>query len=227
MRKILLLSMTIILFTSCMDGTHNLYSPDKKTRVEILLPAESNENSLKFNIYKNEALISAGNELGVALDSDQGNFHKNIRILSFRQFLIDNVLGENNKQTAYKANGIRFMMANLEGRNMDVVFRIYNEAIAFQYELYNDSLEGFSDEYSSFNISKEAGIEVFALADSVTGEPKTFFENNKVRIIIPSGQTLPLPPRYVLPWRCILLDAKAADPSSVADKLLAQTEYAY
>lgn len=229
MKTNILFVLALALLASCVDGTHKLYSPDKGLMVEVLLPSDENRNTLGFNVYKNDSLISENNLLGLKLDTESGNFHQNVRVLSFRQFYIDNVIETTGGSAKNQANGIRFMLANLDGENMDVVFRIYNNAIAYQYELFNDSLDILLDEYSQFSVDPQRGIHAFALSDTLLEAAQLLLKNNLAMVDISSSKSTELPPRYILPWRFLLFEknAKDADASQIKERLLAQTEFAY
>ncbi len=208
--RILIALFTILLFGACTNENYVLHSPDNTLRVEVKLPVESNQHSFSFDVFRAEELISSGNKLGLELKSADGIFNTNLRLLSFRRFYINNLITENGQELKNNANGIRFMLANAEGRNLDVVFRIYNDAVAYQYELYNDSLDVLLNDFSAFDSDPENGILAVQLQDTIAETPTI------------------LSPNHVLPWKALLISRNStSEIKSLKVRLRADAEFAY
>lgn len=236
----------LLTIAACTDGKYTLLSPDGLLKVEVSLPQKGNENSLSYNIYNQDKLISQGNQLGVELDSSTGLFYKNLRLLSFRQFYVEDLIKQQHGTIQRnRANGIRFMLANTEGRNLNVVFRIYDDGVAFHYELFNEENEVLLDEFSSFSvpvhgaltntsvparfsIDQRKNIIISTTKDSLLMHPQLVSREQHQVIDISASLPVLLPENYVTPWRFTMISDKDIDQSEIfSKKLRLKTEYAY
>ncbi|WP_406826197.1 glycoside hydrolase family 97 catalytic domain-containing protein [Pedobacter sp. KACC 23697] len=121
--------------------------------------ADDTTASAKFHIYYQTngkwTAVLTGNSLGLSTDQEQ-----------FKKLLLKSAGTVKRTDTRYEmlsgkrklcindANEVTFAFSNANGKPLNIVFRVYNDGIAFRYALpkWSDQQVNIKDEYTTFNI---------------------------------------------------------------------------
>jgi alpha-glucosidase len=158
-RKCTLLSLMVtggFLFLARADD-RVLVSPDKRIRVAIELPAPGTTNRPVWSAWFQEKPILTGCRLGIRT-MDGGELLSGVKIVKERKRSVDHsipVLFGKADHAADVFHESRFTFESPEHRRLDVIFRCYNDAVAFRYELPKDgsaTTVSVTDETTSFQL---------------------------------------------------------------------------
>lgn len=142
--------------------SNTLTSPDGKIKLVLQNHYQAGHDSLTsahFDVYYKTAgkytPVILGNDLGIS--TDQGEF-KNINL---KQSGVTKHVNEKYQMITGKrklctnaANECSFTFVNSNGKKLDVIFRVYNDGVAFRYQLpkWTDKFVNVKDEYTAYHI---------------------------------------------------------------------------
>lgn len=132
MNKIIFIGiLLLVLFASCSDKNKMMKSPDGKITVEI----ESDESkTLRYLIKKDGQVIVEPSVLGLKrADSDFSSLE--IVNISNKKTVEDSYTtpAEKKLNNSYKANEWTVDVKNTDGKTMKIVFRVFDNGVAFKY----------------------------------------------------------------------------------------------
>lgn len=158
--KLLLLFFTI--FYSCNKenkGIWTIDSPDKKIRVEI--KKDPADQILKYYVKLKEEgrSIKIIDQSKLGIEREDTDLYNDLKFIS--KHFISNQKDEykmvsGNRNEYYNLhNEIRLKFKNKEDKIIDIVFRVFNNGLAFRYEFPKDNLKTIriTKEYSSFKFN--------------------------------------------------------------------------
>ena len=153
----------VLIFTYNLTIGQEVLSPSKNISLKFALTTKG-EPFYKV-LYKNKAVVSES-KMGVSL-KDKSNLKDNFSIRNFEKESVDEtwepILGEQ-AEIRNNYNQITFhLQQRITEKKLDVVFKVYNEGVAFRYEF-----------------PMENGVEYFIISEentefNLTGDHKTFW----------------------------------------------------
>jgi len=175
-----------ILFVSfaCNNIQKNILSPDGKLKAEIV---EIN-NQLFYSVSINDTLIIEQSPLGIQLKNEAYDFTSEVKVVkSEASLILDTLILSSGKQkkSFNSCNELLLQVVNNKGEKMNVVFRAYNDGIAYRYQLSNHKTEIVEDEVSGFKIP--AGSLAWAMESRIDNEgfyPKQKIDTMKAPIYV-------------------------------------------
>lgn len=179
--KIALVSLVFVLY-SCNKIQKRITSPDGKLKAEIM---EINDQ-LFFTVSFNDSLILEQSPLGIKLQNKAYDFTSKLKIKRSETSLIHDTLilsSGKQKKSFHSCNELLLVVVNNNGENMSLVFRAYNDGIAFRYVLTNDKKDIVEDEISGFKIP--GGSIAWAMESRIDNEgfyPKQKIDTMKASI---------------------------------------------
>lgn len=138
------------------NSSSNSFSPDGNISVITLL----NENGkLEFTVKLKDEIIIHNSALGIVLDEEGCDFTSGLKQTNFRLKEIDEeytmFVGKRTQRRNHCTEAV-YSFQNEYGKNMDVVFRIFDDAVAYSYKVYNTGKTSVEKEFSTFNFSNIA-----------------------------------------------------------------------
>jgi alpha-glucosidase len=193
MRATLVLALST-LFTAASAQEWNFDSPDKKLNVRIL-----NQQKLSYAVTYNGKVVINDSPLGIQLDDQQFTEglkfrdRKQTNIKETYRLLVGKRLDANNA-----ANELTLEFENVNKKKIQVIFRAYNDGIAFRYHFADSdgSLHKVMLESSGFAIPKEAKAWIQPYDLNVRMKPcyETYYEDG-----IAPGSPSPNPAGWAFP----------------------------
>lgn len=154
-----LLSVVVLLTVPCLGQTYKLLSPDKKTVVEI-----NNDTRLHYSVSNNGLIIIHPSSLGFEF-KDEPAMGSNLRVTNHVEHTIDQtwipVIKAKHQVITNHYNELVLSLVEKSGqcRRMNVYFRVYNDGVAFRYQLFGADKIGdrqITRELTNFNLSASA-----------------------------------------------------------------------
>ncbi|HWX18744.1 MAG TPA: glycoside hydrolase family 97 protein [Candidatus Binatia bacterium] len=149
-----------LVFHTRASEVRRLASPDQRIRVSIQLPAPgSTERPGWSAVFQGKTLL-ANCSLGL-MTADAGELMSGVRVVRERSRSLDQripVLFGKADNANDRFNDLRFTFETPQRRRLDVVFRCYDDAIAFRYELPKHAkgkAVTVTDETTSFRVEGE------------------------------------------------------------------------
>ena len=132
MRKLLLSIIAFMMINSLFAQQLGVSGPDKQLVVSISL-----EQGIPYYsvMYKNKQILEKS-PLGVVTNT--GDFSKNMTLTGHKESFIDETYDQSRIKTGkvhYQANELICTFSNSEKKNINIVFRVSNNDIAYQYSL--------------------------------------------------------------------------------------------
>ncbi len=147
-------------YVSCKQnnpGNLEIFSPDKKTKVRIAF--DENKN-LVYSIFFKSQMIISESKLGLVL-KEGGELGKNLRMINNLFKNVDttwNVIAGMTKKSRdfYNEMQLEYIEKSGAKRRLNVYFRVYNDGVAFRYELPEISEEiNILSELTEFKFTKD------------------------------------------------------------------------
>lgn len=129
----------------------NCYSPDGKMQVLI----HEHEMNYTFSVILNKDTIVSNSSFGIALKEKEFDFTGHLSLLNVEKTEIDETYEMKvGKQLIRqnKAGQISFEFENEYKNKLVVVFRAYNDGVAFRYELANQNISSVIHETSEYSL---------------------------------------------------------------------------
>jgi hypothetical protein len=198
----------------------NLASPDKKINVRIV-----NQQKLSYNVSYGGHLVINDSPLGIQLD-DQ-HFDTQLKLIEKKQ---DNpkeeytlIMGKRLK-ASNAANELTLEFANTNNKKLRVIFRAYNDGIAFRYHFpeADANLHKVVRELSGFSIPKSAKAWIQPYDLNVRMKPcyETYYENGiSPGTVSPNGAGWAFPALFVVDNAWMLITESGLDETYCATHL--------
>lgn len=204
--KILILALGVLFFCSCATDSlapkhYTLLSPDKQISVSVSI---DQQGTLLYAIKHGDTQLLQPSQLGLAFDHRP--FTENMRLISISpahhyQESYTLLHGKSRNNT-YSANEHTLTIENAQMQQMQIVFRLSNNGVAFKYRLLGDTKEHvvFVDELTSFALPKNSRAWLQPLAVAQTGWKNTnpSYEEHYM-MDIATGTPSPSPAGWVFP----------------------------
>ncbi|WP_443938968.1 glycoside hydrolase family 97 catalytic domain-containing protein [Pedobacter sp. MW01-1-1] len=154
--------------TAVKAQNYTLSSPNKELAVRI----SNDKNALSYTVTRNGQLVLAKSSLGIV--REDGNFAQNLKMISASPnevvkdvYTLYNGKRRNNQ---YLANKKTYHLQNPKGQNMDIIFQVSNDGVAFRYYFPDKAaaIKKITNELSSFHFLKDtkAWMQPMAIAKS-------------------------------------------------------------
>lgn len=163
MRKLLYLPTLIlgILATSC-TNSWKVVSPDKQLEVLITSNKSDTSSQLTYQVFltgEPSVQVIKPSSLGIVTESD--NFTTDLKIISATTKTIDEeytmLIGKRLKNLNH-ANELTLKAQSASGKTCLIVFRAYNDGIAFRYVLEGDTAESITVKNENTSFHLPAGV---------------------------------------------------------------------
>lgn len=224
-----------IIVSSCSQEPKLLTSPDSS----IVVTCGINEKQKAFyKITKDNKIVILPSQLGIKMEDN--NFATNLHLndLSKISLITDTyeMIQGKKRIRNYKANQQTFTFRNVKGEYMEVIFRVSNDGVAFQYHFpgQSDDIKVINEEMTSYVFPFEAKAWMQPMSAAKTGWCRTnpsyeekYFQHISV------GSVSPLKAGWVFPaliksgdnW--ILLTETGVDRNYCGSRLYAQPNARY
>lgn len=167
MKKLIILFLTLISLGSFAQSTYTVSSPDKKIMLTY------NADQITYTISYDGKTVLHESKLGVVRADE--DFSKNLKIVkvSAPTLISDSytMLNAKKKNITYKATQRIVETVTQSGKKMNIVFRIANDGVAFQYEFpeKSDEIKKIVTEATSFHFNEGTRAWLQPKAEAQTG----------------------------------------------------------
>lgn len=204
MKKIVSLCITAVLFIYSENlfaqAAATVSSPDKSITAIVQLK----EGSISYTIKKNGTTVIEPSSLGITM-SDV-DFSKELKLISVSKpvLVIDSyeTLTAKKKNIQYKANKVIVSLKNTDGRQMDIIFSISNDGVAFRYYFpwLKNEVKTITAEHTTYIFNKDAKAWLQPMSVAKTGWEQCHpsYEEHYLQNI-PVGTPTPLKAGWVYP----------------------------
>jgi hypothetical protein len=163
MTKKLLIILILSAMFSCgfREKSYKIDSPSRKLAVNIQLGHDGITYSVSTTSSVKEILVIRPSKLG--LQRSDASFSENLTLQGLSKAKEINesytMLTGKQKILHYKANEVTLSLKNKNGQKLDVVFRVFDEGVAFRYVFPEQAPRTFTvlAEKTAFHISEGAG----------------------------------------------------------------------
>ncbi|MFY7840533.1 MAG: glycoside hydrolase family 97 catalytic domain-containing protein [Lacibacter sp.] len=173
MRFFIALFLLVSLYTN-LSAQVGITSPDKKITVQVSV---NKEGAIKYSVLYQEAEVLRSSSLGIqtaTVDFSKGN---NLLGATPVQQVNDayTLLHGKKKQVSYKANKRTVQFKNSNGKALDIIFQVSNDAVAFRYQYKegNNFTDNITNELTSFHFPLTAKAWLQPMQVSKTGWEQT------------------------------------------------------
>ncbi|KKS83526.1 MAG: hypothetical protein UV59_C0037G0015 [Candidatus Gottesmanbacteria bacterium GW2011_GWA1_43_11] len=129
----------------------NINSPDNSIQVSL---TQNTSGELNFTATKNGATVIETSNLGISSPNAAQTFTQNLTVVNSTTLVINEIytlpIGKRSTYTN-QANQLTLTVGNSSGNTLDVMFRAYNDGIAYRYGA-NSGITQVSSEASTFNL---------------------------------------------------------------------------
>ncbi len=152
---ILSFALALILLNACSTSeTKQLYSPDKKLRIELSQP----ESQLHFSVIFHADTLMADSPIGLVMNNI--NLSENIKVTDWIESSTDEswqAINGKNKEVRNHYNEYRLTLTSQENENIgyQLIFRCYNDGFAYRYNIQNQKTNtpiSISQEITKLNL---------------------------------------------------------------------------
>lgn len=144
----------IIVLNTQATGPWTVLSPDGSIAMTITQQADG---SVVYSVKKNNYLVIDNSKLGIKTDA--ADFYAALSYVSTSTNTINEhySLPSCKKSTYINNANERTITFSKNNRNIDFVFRAYNDGIAYRYYIYGSGAATINSEYSEFNMPASCG----------------------------------------------------------------------
>ncbi len=146
----ILLVIFVLPVVSCSD-VQEIQSPDGQISVVVGL---TETGSCNFSVFLNDEAVVENAPLGICLEEKGFDFTTGLKKIRVSEQLIDEKytmsVGKQRLRRNHCTESVH-SFKNKSGQSIDVVFRVFNDAVAFSYKLQNEGTTRVQKEISGFN----------------------------------------------------------------------------
>ncbi|HWI91403.1 MAG TPA: glycoside hydrolase family 97 catalytic domain-containing protein [Flavisolibacter sp.] len=198
---------TKIIATACILFYHSLFaqvakleSPDKSIVLNVFLSASG---EIQYEVKKSGVSVIEPSTLGVMMKGHDFSRHIKLRGILEPERIQDSYQMKNAKKSnlQYLANQSMVSFLNEEGKEMNIIFRLSNDGLAFRYSLpWIKNNETIINERTSFAFDKSAKAWLQPMSEAKTGWQHCHpsYEEHYLQNI-PVGTVSPLKSGWVYP----------------------------
>ncbi len=147
-----------------------LYSPGKEIKVDFSLNAEKMP---VYSIFYRDSLVLEASQLGVVREDADFTTNMQFESASDVRLITDEykMLHGKRLNCSYKANEQVYHLKNSEGKEIDVVFRVSDDGVAFRYHFpgKTEEMVKITEERTSFNFPSNAKAWLQPMSVAKTG----------------------------------------------------------
>ena len=140
-----------VFLVSCDED--NVKSPDQSVNLTVEV---DDAGSINFDVTLKGDTVVKRSPLGILFESEGLDFSHSLKQTGFEQKVIDEeytmFVGKQTKRRNHCTQAV-YSFQNKEGGKLDVIFRVFNDAVAFCYQAHNNEATSVVKELSSFNFS--------------------------------------------------------------------------
>lgn len=190
---LLLLFISLIILSGCsQEDTWSFNSPDENISV-ILHLSEGGQLEYSAQIVQNGDVVTAIEPSLLGVDRDDGTFVSGLTFVGQEQRSVREdyqlVTGKK-RDITYEAEENKFIFMNVAGDRMEVIFRVFNDGLAFMYHFPGETTtkHTITKDYSSFNLPDEGTCwsQAYDTVTMWTPAYETFYERS-----MPIGTSAP------------------------------------
>ena len=169
----LLVYCALILSLSCTNSKGDITSPNGALRVQFLVE----EGSPFYQIFYQNEMVLEKSELGFVMDEiDFSEDIERVDESAVTTYTEEYTMPHGKqKSISYHANEKRFTLQHRSGKQYEVVFRVTDDGVAFQYHIVGngDDLHHITEEHTTYNLPDNARAWLQPLAKVKTGYART------------------------------------------------------
>lgn len=200
--KALVISLMVLVLCACSDrNTVSIASPDQQIHVSVSLDKHA---APRYAVTYRDVEALQDSQLGIALHDADFTRDLTLRESSPIKAITDTYELWTGKKShiTYTANEQTFSFSNEAGRNVQIVFRVTNDGVAFRYVFPGEStdVKRVTDERTSFALPKKSRAWLQPMAVAQTGWMNTnpsYEEHYQMQI--PVGTPSPTEAGWVFP----------------------------
>ena len=182
----LILTLLIFAQQSCTSkkSENTVSSPDKKISVHFRL---SDDMKAYYDIYYSDSLIMKNSRLGIIMENEDFSEKLVLKSVSPEEIVKDEyeILSSKKRKCSYEGNKKIFHLKNNNGKEMDIIFQVSNDGIAFRYFFpgKSDDIKKITEETSSFNFRSgtKAFIQPMSAAKSGWSQVNPSYEEHYIQ----------------------------------------------
>lgn len=178
-----------------------LTSPDKHLQVHV---SRTDKGTLYYSILRDDKTVLKESALGLELNDSNFTTALTLKATSAVKPVNDDyemMVGKKHK-IHYQANEQTYTVKNSTGQELDIVFRVSNDGVAFRYQIANPTkkLLQFKNEITSFNfpVNTKAWLQPIAVAQTGWSNTNPSYEEHYL-MDIPVGTVSPSAAGWVFP----------------------------
>jgi hypothetical protein len=196
------ISLACIFIAACAkNAPQDIASPDKHLQVHL---SQTDSGILHYKIMRDGKLVLKDSVLGLELADADFTKTLSIKTISAVKTINDDyemMVGKKHK-IHYQANEQTYAVKNAAGQELDIVFRVSNDGVAFRYRIANSAkkLLQFKNEITSFAFAETAKTWMQPMSVAKTGWARVnpAYEEHYV-MDVPVGTVSPSPAGWVFP----------------------------
>lgn len=152
-----------------------LESPDRSISLKVFL---SSSGEIQYALQKSGTSVIEPSNLGVLMKGHNFAQHMKLSAISDRERISDSYQMHTAKKSnlQYQANQLTVSFANEEKKNMDIIFRLSNDGLAFRYFFpwLSGEEQVIQQEVTSFRFNKKASAWLQPMTEAKEGWSHTF-----------------------------------------------------
>ena len=149
-KLIILIAFLLLSVLSC-KSSRETKSPDGNITVEVGL---NETGSCIFSVYLNKEVVIQDSPLGIRLEEDAFDFTQTLELSDTKERRIDEkytmLTGKQLERHNFCTESV-YSLKNKSGQFIDIIFRVYNDAVAFSYRFKNERITSVRKEISAFH----------------------------------------------------------------------------
>ena len=158
--KILLLLIIAFSLYSCntINETKKITSPDGAIEVTFKTDEIGRAN---FTVLLDSDIVIANSALGILLNDEQYDFTQGLKLLKIDRKNIDEKYTMTTGKQLQRRNHCNegtYTLQNSSGKILSIVFRVFNDGVAFRYQLNNDMETSVLSELSTYHFNTISNI---------------------------------------------------------------------
>ena len=155
-RRIIFVAVIFFSFLSFEKSDKNIVCTSPNGAISLFVEPENIAGKACFSIVFNHDTIVKASSLGISVDNDHFCFESGLSLISTERKVIDEVYemktGKQLKRINH-CNELLLRLKNPSGNLVNLVFRVYDDGVAYRYELNNNKTLSIKKEYSEFNFT--------------------------------------------------------------------------
>ncbi len=155
-RRLIFVAVIFFSLLSFEKSDKNLVCTSPDGAIKLLVETKNLAGKACFSIVFNHDTIVKATSLGIIVDDDQYSFASGLSLQNTEKKVIDEVYEMKTGKQLKRINHCNELLLRLKNpsENMvNLVFRVYDDGVAYRYELNNNQKIGIKKEYSEFHFN--------------------------------------------------------------------------